>query len=210
MIRILLVISLVAIGCLSSLRIRAQAQELEQLALDIEKLIQMKSILNEMYDGYKILTQGYNAVKNLAEGNFNLHNAFLTSLLTVNPTVKSYVRVADIISDQQKLVAQYKAALAIYTHSGAFSAQELNYFTTVYNNLVSKSLENLDELVMVLTDSELRMSDAERIAAIDHIYADMQDKLSFLHQFNGRAGLLGIQRERNLQQINLLRSLIGQ
>jgi len=63
---------------------------------------------------------------------------------------------------------------------------------------------------MVLTDRELRMSDAERIAAIDHIYADMQDKLSFLHQFNGRAGLLGMQRERNLQQINSLRSLIGQ
>jgi DNA repair ATPase RecN len=200
------------IGCMvvPSIRAAAQVQELEQLALDIEKLAQMKSILNEMYDGYKILTQGYDAVRNLAKGNFDLHSVFLNSLLSINPSVKSYVRVADIISSQTTLVSEYKSAMSAFSHSGSFSPAELNYLASVYSNLVDKSIDNLDELVMVLTDSELRMSDGERVITIDHIYNEMQEKLNFLRQFNGRAGVLASQRQATLHQLNTLQSLIGQ
>lgn len=208
--RFLLVAILTCSLTLPVIRATAQIQELEQLALDIEKLARMKSILNEMYDGYKILTKGYDAVRNLAKGNFDLHSIFLNSLLTVNPTVKNYVRVADIISSQAKLVSEYKSAMKMFTHAGVFSASELNYLTGVYSNLVDKSLDNLDELVMVLTDSELRMSDGERITTIDHIYEDMQEKLSFLRQFNGRAGVLVSQRQATIRDLNNIKSLFGQ
>src|SRR5258708_29749262 len=208
--KIIIPLILLFVGLSLSLRSSAQAQELEQLALDIEKLVQMKSILKEMYTGYQILTGGYNTIKNLAQGNFNLHSAFLNSLLTVNPAVKNYVRVADILASQATLVSEYKAALSHFSGSGAFSASELNYFTGVYSNLFNKSLDNLDELVMVLTDSKLRMSDAERLASIDHLYYDMQDKLAFLRQFNGRAGVLEVQRQHEMLEINKLKSLYGQ
>lgn len=188
----------------------AQVQELEQLALDIEKLSQMKAILQEMYKGYQILTGGYNTIKSLAQGNFNLHNAFLTGLLTVSPTVKNYVRVADIVNAQATLVSEYKAAQKQFSETGAFTTAELNYISSVYSNLLNRSLDNLDELAMVLTDNTLRMSDAERLSAIDHIYADMQDKLTFLRQFNGRAGILGGQRQQLLQDNQNLRHLFGQ
>ncbi|HVU97745.1 MAG TPA: hypothetical protein VHE34_21120 [Puia sp.] len=208
--KILFLPILLCIGLFPTARANAQAQELEQLALDIEKLARMKSILNEMYDGYKILTQGYDAVRNLAKGNFDLHSVFLNSLLAVNPSVKQYVRVADIISSQATLVTEYKSALTAFRKSGAFSASELNYLASVYGNLANKSLDNLDELVMILTDSELRMSDAERVTAIDHIYEDMQQKLAFLRQFNGRTGMLASQRQRTLQDINSIKPLFGQ
>jgi len=188
----------------------AQVEQLEQLALDIEKLAQMKSILTEMYKGYEILTGGYNTVKSIAEGNFNLHSAYLNGLLQVSPTVKSYVRVADIISDQATLVSEYKAALNTFNGSGQFTGAELNYLSGVYSNLFNESVDNLDALVMVLTDSELRASDAERIAAIDHIYTSVQNELSFLRQFNGRAAALGAQRQHSLQEITNVQSFIGQ
>jgi DNA repair ATPase RecN len=193
-----------------TMKASAQVQELEQLALDIEKLAQMKSILQEMYKGYQILTQGYNAVKNLAQGNFDLHSAFLNSLLAVNPSVKNYVRVADIISSQATLVKEYKAALSNFTGSHIFSVSELNYFSNVYGNLADKSLDNLNELLMVLTDNQLRMSDAERITTIDHLYTDMKDKLAFLRQFNSRAGVLAAQRQHQLEDVNKLKNLFGQ
>jgi DNA repair ATPase RecN len=187
-----------------------QVQELEQLALDIEKLAQMKSILSEMYKGYEILSGGYNTIKSLAEGNFNLHSAYLNGLLQVSPTVKSYVRVADIISAQATLVSEYKSAYTAFSKSGSFSATELNYITGVYANLFNQSLNNLDELVMILTDSKLRASDAERLNGIDHIYNDIQDKLSFLRMFNSKAGILATQRQQGLQDNSNLKSLFGQ
>ena len=191
-------------------RADAQVQQLEQLALDIEKLAQMKSILTDMYKGYQILSGGYNTIKSLAEGNFNLHSAYLNGLLQVSPAVKNYVRVADIISSQATLVSEYKAARKAFSGSGVFSPTEINYLTGVYSNLFNRSLDNLDELVMVLTDSKLRASDAERLSAIDHIYNDMQDKLAFLRMFNGKAGILATQRSHDQHEINTLKSLYGQ
>ncbi len=47
--------------------------EIEQLLLNVEKLAQFKQILKDMQDGYEILVQGYGVIKNLSEGNFNLH-----------------------------------------------------------------------------------------------------------------------------------------
>ena len=201
---------LFVLALLPSYKAAAQVQELEQLALDIEKLAQMKSILKEMYAGYQILTGGYNTVKSLAEGNFNLHNTFLTGLMTVSPTVKNYVRVVDIIAAQGTIVSEYKSALHSFQSSGAFTIDDLNYITGVYSNLFDQSTNNLAELVTVLTNNSLRMSDSERLSAIDRIYNEMQDKLTFLRTFNNTTGLLQGQRQNNLQETNTLKSLFGQ
>src|SRR5437879_1265686 len=76
------------------------AQDLEQLSLDYRKLAGLKSILKQMYTGYAMLNKGYKAVKEVSQGNFSLHEAFLDGLLIVSPAVRKYPRVADIINDQ--------------------------------------------------------------------------------------------------------------
>jgi len=189
--------------------VHAQVQEAEQLALDIEKLAQMKSILTEMYDGYKILTSGYNTVKSLAQGNFNLHQDFLNGLLSVSPAVKKYGKVADIITAQGTLVTEYKAAFNNFKKAQVFSSDELNYINTIFGNLFDRSVDNLDELVSIITDSKLRMSDAERLTAIDHLYDDMNDKISFLRSFSSRTGMLAGQRQKALQDNTTIQSLYG-
>jgi len=188
---------------------KAQAQELEELALDIEKLVQLKAILQEMYDGYKILTTGYNAIKDISQGNFSMHKLFLDGLLSVSPTVKKYSRILDIINSQKTLVTEYKTALAHFKSLQIFNADDINYLQTVYNNLFNRSLQNLDELLMIITDQQIRASDAERMSAIDRIYQDMEDKLEFLRQFNNNAGLLATQRQKALQENQSLQRLYG-
>src|SRR5260370_25311241 len=78
-------------------------QDMQQLILDIEKLTQFKAILGDMKTGYTLLTQGYNQVKDISEGNFNLHSAFLNSLMMVSPEVRKYGRIADIIEAQASI-----------------------------------------------------------------------------------------------------------
>lgn len=189
--------------------VHAQAQELEELALDIQKLAALKSILKEMYDGYKILTTGYNAVKDISQGNFSLHKLFLDGLLTVSPTVKKYVRIVDIINSQLTIVTEYKMALAHFRGIQLFNNSDINYLESVYNNVFNRSLQNLDELLMIITDNQLRASDAERISAIDRIYKDMEDKLEFLRQFDNNAGLLATQRQKALEENQSLQRLYG-
>jgi hypothetical protein len=189
--------------------VKAQAEELQQLALNLEKLNQLRGILDNMYKGYQILTKGYNTIKDLAEGNFSIHKHFLDGLLEASPTVKKYKRVADIISIQLQLVKEYKTAFRQFSSANVFNADELQYLGDVNQNLVERSLKNLDELLMIITSGQLRMNDAERLNAIDRIYTDIQDKLQFLRYFNDRTTLVLAQKKKGLQDVDDLSRLFG-
>ncbi len=185
----------------------AQSQELQQLLLDIEKLTQMKSILADMKTGYQIYQQGYGAISGLSKGNFDLHSTYLNGLLTVNPAVRNYGRIADIILIQSSLMREYRQAVGRYKRSGSFSTGELTYFGEVYSKLVTASLEGLGELANVLTAGKLRMSDAERISAIDRVYEGIEDKLQFLRSFNRQNNLILLQRNREQNDARTVRGL---
>jgi hypothetical protein len=79
----------------------------------------------------------------------------------------------------------------------------------VYDHLVNASLRNLDDLTMVVTDSKLRMSDAERLTAIDRIYTDSHSQLSFLRRFNDQANKTALQRSRDVNDRQTLKKLYG-
>ncbi|MFB3388026.1 TerB family tellurite resistance protein [Flavobacterium sp. LAR06] len=177
-------------------RANAQSAEIQQLILNIEKLSQFKKILSDMKKGYELLSGGYKAVKDVSEGNFSLHKTFLDALMEVSPVVKNYKRVGDIINFQLLLMRESKKGLSQFAKSGNFTTEEISYFEKVYGNLLSQSLRNLDELTMVLTADKLRMSDDERLQAIDDIYLQMQDKLVFLRNFNATSNVLALQRAK--------------
>lgn len=201
--RIILIITITGFSFSAS----AQSQEAQQLLLNVEKLAQLKSILNNMYKGYKILTQGYNTIKDISQGNYKLHEGFLDGLLAVSPAVRNYKRVADIIRYQQKIMQEHKKAFTFFKGTGRFSPEELNYMGKVYSNLFQQSLKNLDELMMVITVSNLRMSDDERLQAIDRIFVDVEDKLTFLRSFNNSTKLLAVQRMQEQSEVDLLKQL---
>ena len=156
--------------------ISAQSQEVQQLLLDWEKLTQFKKILKNMKDGYQIIHKGYTNIKDISSGNFNLHKDFLDALLDISPAVKQYKRIADIINYQLLIVKQYKAAFKQFKEDKNFTMQEIEYIGKVYINLFDESVKNLDELAMVITAGKLRMSDDERMQAIDRIYANKKKK----------------------------------
>jgi hypothetical protein len=182
-------------------------QDMQQLLLDIEKLTQFKAILSDMQAGYTILTQGYGAVKDISQGNFNLHSAFLNSLMAVSPEVRKYGRIADIIANQASIVSEYKAAWKQANARGHFSAQELLYMNGVFTSLLNQSVDNLTNLANIITAGTLRMSDAERLQAIDGIYSDTQNKLVFLRDFNNKVAILALQRQKEQNEFNNLKNL---
>lgn len=189
--------------------VNAQYQEAIQLALNIEKLLQLKKILENMYTGYKILTEGYNKVKNIAEGNYKIHELFMDGLMAVNPKVKGYKRVLDIIEYQKKILNEYKSAYKRFSSSDQFSLEELNYLSKVYGNLSERSIENVNGLIMIITANKLRMNDGERLQRIDALFEQVQDQLTFLRQFNNQTAILALQRYREQNDINVLKRLHG-
>ncbi|MDQ6813897.1 MAG: TerB family tellurite resistance protein [Bacteroidota bacterium] len=187
----------------------AQSDEAQQLLLNVEKLAQFKQILSDMKKGYQIVVTGYSTIKNLSQGNFNLHKTFLDALMEVSPAVRKYKKVADIINYQILIVKEYKNAFSRFKKDNNFNPEEIDYLGKVYSNLFKHSVNNLDELTIVITANKLRMSDDERLAAIDRIYNDMQDKLMFLRHFNNNTTILAVQRAREKNDAVTMKKIYG-
>lgn len=184
-----------------------QSQEAKQLLLDVEKLAQLKNILTDLKKGYEIVSGGYNAIKNISEGNFNLHAVFLNSLLEISPTVKKYKRIVDIVSTQLKIVSGYKTALRQLRASGKFTVDEISYIQNVYSNLFNQSLKNLDALSTIVTTGKMRMSDDERLGAIDGVWKEVENQYNFLQHFNNQAKVLALQRAKEQNDVSTMNQL---
>lgn len=185
----------------------AQSQEIKQLLLDVEKLAQLKNILSDLEKGYEIVSGGYNSIKNISSGNFNLHNAFLNSLLEISTVVKNYKRITDIITAQLTILKEYKSAFRNFRLSNLFNPGELEYLGNVYTNLFSQSLKNLDGLLTIVTVNKIRMSDDERLSAIDDIWKEAESQVMFLRHFNNNTKILALQRAKEQNNIHLAEQL---
>lgn len=203
------------IGCLIGLillrplSVAAQSHEVQQLLLNVEKLAQLRQILDNMYKGYEVLHKGYTAIRDISEGNFSIHKVFLDKLLDVSPTVKKYKRVADIINAQIRIVKESKAAYSGFRQRGNFSESEISYMGRVYNKLFNASLQKLDELLIIITANQVRMSDDERLTAIDRIYKEVGEQLAFLRHFNNSNAMLGFQRKGEQNDVDVMRKIYG-
>jgi hypothetical protein len=189
--------------------VRAQSAAVQQLILDISKLARMKSILQDMYVYYTTLDEGYEGIKGVAGGNYNLHETFLDGLLLVSPNVQNDPRVAAIVSAQLQIVQEYESALNRFKADPHFTAAEVDYFASVYARLLSGSMEDLHELTAVLTAGTLRMSDDERLSAIDRIHRRMEDKLAWLRVFNNSVSIQSARRGRASGDLLILKNLYG-
>jgi DNA repair ATPase RecN len=193
----------------ATLKLSAQAAEIEQLLLNVEKLAQFKQILADLKKGYEIVSTGYNTIKNISQGNFDLHKTFLDGLMEVSPAIRNYKRVADIINYQLLIIKEYKNAYKRFKQDANFTPEEIKYLGSVYSNLFKQSLKNLDALATILTDGDLRMSDDERLKAIDDVFNSMQDKLLFLRHFNNNTTVLAIQRAREKNDVSTAQKIYG-
>lgn len=179
-----------------------------------QQVAALRTYIDYAKKGYSIAKMGLTKVRDIKEGDFNLHNDFLNSFQRVNPAIKSYSKVADIIALQLNITAKMKDVLNGLQETKMFSTGELDYCSGVIKNLLNSCAENMEELIMVISEGKLdsdsyRMSDAERLKRIDALYADMQDKAAFCSSFSGDMALLTVQRIREFQDVKISKILNG-
>lgn len=110
---------------------------------------------------------------------------------------------------QLSIVSEYKSAYNRFKSVNLFNPDEIVYIGRVYNNLLDETLKNLNDLATVVTANQLRMSDAERLSAIDKLYDDTLDKLTFLRSFNNNTSMLAVQRQKEVNETKALQKDYG-
>ena len=123
--------------------------------------------------------------------------------------MQRYYKISDLVSRQISLVKNYKAAFKTFKESGQFTEDEMAHMEKVYSRLLRESLQNLDALAMILTNGTLRMSDDERLSAIDALHAKGLQQHAFLQHFNNSTRLLGLQRAKSAKEYKVTQNLYG-
>ena len=152
--------------------------------------------------GYEIVNGGLQTISDFSNGEFGLHNAFISSLKKVSPVVRNYVRVAEIIAMQ---LAIGRAFDNIKPSSYLTISNQL-YIQQVRENLGEESLKDLEELLLVITSGKVEMRDDERLARLDKVHVSMRDKSAFVQYFIGEVRLLMAQKEMENGSIEQLKN----
>src|SRR5690606_17163077 len=119
---------------------KAQTAETTQLLLNVEKLSQFRERLKQMHQRYRVLKTGYQAVQDIAEGNFSLQRTFLDGLMLVRPGIRNYGRVADIIDYQTRLGKLHHRTVKRLGWTAVLRDQERTYLLRVYRRTTNETL----------------------------------------------------------------------
>lgn len=186
-----------------------QAQDIEQLKLDLEKLVQMKTMLSNMYSSYTTLSNGYNLITSLAKDNFDLHKNYLDQLLQVADPVRNYPLIQAILELQATISTEGNTAYLSYVKSGLFRTNELQAFKNRLDQTKAAVSKKLNHLQLVLTPGSLRMSDQERMGAIDRIDKDVGDALVSIRAMIKDQNDIAVARTQQKKDNNAMKAWYG-
>ena len=204
--------AIVAIMLLSGISRGQTAEEwLKQKATQrkylIEQIAALEMYISYAHNGYSIAQEGLKTISNIKNGEWHLHSDFFNSLNRINPKIKNYTKVADIIALQAKILHSYKSTYQQIQQNDLFNSEEVNYIHQVYSILVNGCATDLDDLTSVITANDWKMNDDARLRRIDALYLAMLDKYSFAQSFSRETKILAIQRMKEKNAIQKSRSL---
>ena len=130
----------------------AQAQELEQLKINLEKLLQLKLMLAQAKQGYQTLTNGYNAVRDVSKGNFDLHKKQLDLLMVVSNQVRSSPSIQKSLTNYGSMEKEVRDWMQVARSLGVFTSKELDEMNKDLLMMIVKSKDDRQTLSLVLSD----------------------------------------------------------
>jgi hypothetical protein len=135
------------------------------------------------------------------------YKKYYDELAQVKAIISSYQRIRDIIKKQVHLVDEYKRVWQMIQQDNHFSTDEIIYMEKVYAGILDQSIENLDQIKLILKSFATKMSDAKRLELINNTADQIDTNYSDLIQFNQQNMLLSLQRAKTLTDVQEVKKL---
>jgi hypothetical protein len=200
-----IVLFLLFVGFING-NIYAQAKQAEVL---LKQIAALEIYIGYAQKGYSVAKKGLNTIGDFKRGEFNLHTNYFNSLKTVNPKIKKYARVAEIIALEVKIMKSYGTIYGQIQQDDLFHGNEVDYIKRVFDRLIENCDDNLEELITIVTDEQLEMKDDERMKRIDAIYQNMLEHHTFCESFSNQTRLMSLSKTKDIKDVKTSRALHG-
>ncbi|GGH59769.1 putative membrane protein [Filimonas zeae] len=173
----------------------------------LEQVAKLQIYLDQLKEGYSVAKDGLTAIGRFKNGEFTLHSDYHTHLRNVSPQVKSWSKALAVVAMQKESFALYKDYRSWFTNCGLLTASEQGYCFQLLANMLDAIALQVNDLLQVLTNGQLQMTDHQRLEQIDRIYGlSLHIKTSLQSFIKDMTGLVSV-RKQNRQDIDLLQHL---
>ncbi|WP_235964487.1 conjugal transfer protein TraI [Pedobacter gandavensis] len=139
----------------------------------------------------------------------NLYSQYYDELWKIKSAIAYYKRIKDLTVKQVAIVDEYKWAWNLFKQDKHFNVDELNYMEKVYKGILEESINNLDQILLVISSLKTQMSDAERLIIINKAADQMDANYTDLKKFNSQNISTSIQRANSLDETARLKEIYG-
>jgi hypothetical protein len=138
-----------------------------------------------------------------------LYQDYYEELWKVKNTIATYQRVRQIMDKQVRIVDEYRRCWNIVQSDDHFTKQELEYMFRVYSGIMEESVQNLDQILLVINSFKTQMGDGKRLEIIEHAADQIEQNYFDLRQFNTQNMLLSINRAKDQHEVHVVKKLYG-
>ena len=171
----------------------------------IQQIAAMKLYAGYLKKGYDIANKGISSIKDMSKGEFDLHQSFFTSLKMVNPAIAGNSKIAQVIAWQMTIS---KDLFALNSRI-KLPPSDKSYIRQVRLKVMKECEQDMEELLLVITQGKLEMKDDERINRLDKVYVSMKDKYQFTQSFSNQVKTLSLQKEQEERNNEASKKLYG-
>ena len=138
-----------------------------------------------------------------------LYADYFEELWKVKAALAYYHRIRDMTELQKELVGEYSRVWKGLKQDGRFTAEEKVYMAQVYTGIIEKSLQDLEQLTLVINAFKVQMSDADRLQLIQSAADALEGRYRDLRLFNEQNIRLSLQRAKDAHELAVVKQLYG-
>lgn len=134
---------------------------------------------------------------------------YYDELSKVKSAISYYQRIKEVTAKEARLVKEYQNAWRLLSNDQHFDRDEIQYMDKVYNGILNNSIENLEQIMLVMKSFSLRMTDADRLELVNDAADRVDQNFDDLKAFNTQNMILSLQRARGAVEIGAVKKYYG-
>lgn len=137
------------------------------------------------------------------------YRKYYEELAKVKAMITYYQRIREVAQKQVAMVNEYSRAWALIRSDRNFTANELAYMEKVYSGILEATIDNIDQITLIIESFALQMGDAKRLQLINDAADKIDTTYDDLRRFNRQNMVLSLQRAKTAQEIAAVKKLYG-
>jgi hypothetical protein len=138
-----------------------------------------------------------------------LYKEYYEELWRVRNAIATIQRIKQIVGRQVQLVDEYTRTWELIKQDDHFTKAELEYMYRVYAGILEESVQNLEQILLVINSFKTQMTDAKRLEIIEKSGNEIERNYYDLKEFNTQNIQLSISRAKDEREIQSVKRLYG-